>query len=214
MFAVNVAAPIALLDWARKTEVASFVHASSGGLYGSGSRPFVETDPLKIPARLAFYLSTKRSVEELGNAYQQCFAVTALRYFFVYGPRQRQNMLMPRLVASVREGRPITLQGQDGMLLNPVHVSDAAAATIAAVRKKANGTFNVAGPDVVSLRQIAEIIGKHAGFAPVYELAQGRPGDLVADTKQMRDCLGAPTVSMTVGLKSLCNQTGRSADQA
>ncbi len=209
VFAVNVAAPVALLDWARGAGVASFVHASSGGLYGSGPRPFAETDPLQLPPRLAFYLATKHSAEQLADAYQQNFSVAALRYFFVYGIRQRPNMLIPRLVANVRAGQPLTLQGANGMCLNPVHVSDAAAATVAAVRRKARGVFNVAGPDTVSIRLIGEIIGRLVGNAPLFEQAGGAPGDLVGDTAQMRDRLHIPTVSVEDGLGELCGGPAR-----
>lgn len=205
MFAVNVETPVALLDWARNAGVKSFAHASSGGVYGSGPTAFKESDPLQIPPRLAFYLSTKRCVEELGKAYQEFFSVTALRYFFVYGPRQRQTMLLSRLVTNVREGKPITLQGPDGMLLNPIHVYDAAAAAIAAVTNKASGIFNVAGPDVVNLRTIAETIGKHVGRSPVFQSVEGTPGHLIADTQHMRACLCAPTINVSAGLKELCD---------
>jgi len=204
MFAVNIAAPISLLDWARQAGVRSFVHASSGGLYGNGAEPFKETAPLQIPKRLAFYLSTKHAIEQLAAAYGEHFSVVALRYFFVYGDRQRRTMLMPRLVTNVREGNVITLQGADGMRINPVHVRDAAAAAIAAAKKEVAGVINVAGPDVVSLRQIAETIGEHIGRSPVFQSIEGAPGHLIADTEQMRQRLCIQTVSVSAGLESLC----------
>jgi nucleoside-diphosphate-sugar epimerase len=205
VFAVNVSTPVVLLDWARHTGVGSFVHASSGGLYGGGPKPFVETDPLTIGGRIAFYLSTKRATERLAESYSAHFAVAALRFFFIFGARQKAHMLMPRLVASVREGRPLTLQGERGMAINPIHSSDAAKAVVAAVRTRAKGVYNVAGPDVVRIRDIGEILGRHLGQAPRFERQTGVvPNDLVADISRMRTDLHAPEVSLADGLKEMC----------
>ena len=204
VFAVNVSATAALLDWARGAQVGAFVHASSGGLYAGGDAPLSETAPLAIAGPLAFYLSTKRAAEMLADAYTGQFAVAALRYFFIYGPRQRATMLVPRLIASVRDGRALTLQGADGMRLNPVFVIDAAIATVAAMRAKLTGVVNIAGPDVVSIRGIGAAIGALVGRAPAFETNDGAPKHLVADITRMRKELGAPTTSFAAGLKEMC----------
>ena len=204
VFAVNVATTAALLDWARGAHVGAFVHASSGGLYAGGDAPLSETAPLAIAGPLAFYLSTKRAAEMLADAYTGQFAVAALRYFFIYGPRQRATMLVPRLIASVRDGRALTLQGADGMRLNPVFVIDAAIATVAAMRAKLTGVVNIAGPDVVSIRGIGAAIVALVGRAPAFETNDGAPKLLVADITRMRKELGAPTTSFAAGLKEMC----------
>ena len=72
-------------------------------------------------------------------------------------------MLMPRLVENVHAGRPITLQGDDGMRFNPIHVSDAARATISAAALKSSAVINVAGPEVLSMRGVGECIGAAIG---------------------------------------------------
>jgi UDP-glucose 4-epimerase len=205
VFAVNVAAPASLLEWARRAGAGAFVHASSGGVYGGGPKPFVETDPLAISGKLAFYLSTKRATEQLAEAYQPFFAVSALRYFFIYGTRQRANMLMPRLTASVREGRALTLQGERGMALNPIHASDAAKAVIGAIRNKARGIYNVGGAETARIRDIGEILGRHLGKAPVFETQKDVvPNDLVGDIGRMKADLHRPTVTLHEGLREMC----------
>jgi UDP-glucose 4-epimerase len=205
VFSVNVATPVALLDWARRAGASAFVHASSGGVYGGGPRPFVETDPLTIGGKIAFYLSTKLTAEKLAEAYQPYFAVSALRFFFIYGARQRASMLMPRLVASVREGRAIMLQGDRGIAINPVHSLDAAKAVIAAVRKKPNGVYNIAGPEVARIRDIGEILARHLGRDAVFETQKDAiPNDLVGDITRMKADLHTPAISLVDGLREMC----------
>ncbi len=204
VFAVNVATPAALLDWALRAGASAFVHASSGGVYGGGPNPFVETDPLSIGGKIAFYLSTKRAAEQLAEAYQPLFAVSALRFFFIYGARQRATMLMPRLVASVRDGRALTLQGDRGMALNPIHTTDAAKAVIGAIRNKARGIYNVGGAEVTRIRDIGEILGQHVGKAPLFETQKGTvPNDLVGDIERMISDLHRPTISLIDGLREM-----------
>lgn len=204
VFAVNVAAPMALLDWARGADVRAFVHASSGGLYGGGAMPFKEDDALNFGGRLAYYLSTKRATEVLAAAYQDQFAVSALRFFFIYGARQRAHMLMPRLIASVREGRALTLHGDDGMALNPVQAYDAAAAVMAAMRAGKRGVYNIGGPETVRIRDIGEAIGQLLGRAPQFDVAGDAPNDLVGDITRMRTELHAPTIGLREGLREMC----------
>ena len=95
--------------------------------------------------------------------------VIILRLFFVYGKMQRPIMLIPRLVANVKNSTSINLKGNNGILLNPIHVSDAVTSFLAALALKGSYKINVAGPEVVSLKQICEMIGEKAGVKPIFE---------------------------------------------
>ena len=108
---------------------------------------------------------------------------------------------MSRLIASVREGRPIQLQGLDGLKMNPVFVSDAAAAFEAALVLQGFHVLNVAGPEVVSLRALCEVIGRQLGLAPSFEHMQGEPSDYVASTAAAERALGKPLVGVDEGLR-------------
>jgi nucleoside-diphosphate-sugar epimerase len=201
IFAVNVAAFAHLLEWARSAGASHVVHASSGGVYGTGRDAFKETDPIRISGRLAFYNSTKHAAETLANAYQDQFTVIALRYFFIYGAGQTKRMLIPRLIQNVREGTPLKLAGATGIRLNPIYVDDAALATVAALDVPDSGIINVAGPQVVSIRDIGDTIARRLGTSARYELAGERSGDdVVADTARMRAILGAPHSSFEAGI--------------
>jgi UDP-glucose 4-epimerase len=204
IFAVNVGGLAKLLEWARGAGVKSFVHASTGGLYGRGSRPFKETDPIRIEGPLAFYFRTKQAAEILAEGYRDYFTVVALRPFFVYGPGQRTTMLVPRLIRSVRESRFVTLAGRDGMQLNPVHVFDVAASIERSLTLTASDTINVAGPEVLSLRAMVEAIGRALGRLPVFDLRGELPGyHVIGDTERMVERLIAPTIRFADAVRGL-----------
>jgi UDP-glucose 4-epimerase len=205
VFRVNVAATAQLLDWGRAAGIRHFIHASTGGVYGGGEHAFREKDELSLAGPLGYYLSTKRAAELLAAAYEGTFIPVALRYFFIYGAAQKSNMLMPRLVASVREGRAIKLAGQDGIKINPIHANDAATATQAALGTTQGGIFNVAGPDALTLRDIGGAIGTALGRRAIFETdLKQTPRHLLADITSMRETLGAPRTHFSDGIKELC----------
>lgn len=200
MFQVNVAQPLALLDWARRASVRRFVYASSGSVYAPSDRPIREDDPTPAPG---FYASTKLAAERLALAYGGMISVVCLRFFFIYGRGQKRDMLLPRLVDSVREGRPVTLQGSDGIRLNPVHAEDAARATAAALELDGAHAINVAGPEALSIRRICEAAGAALGRDPVFESAPPAAGDLVADISRMSERLISPRIPFVEGVRDL-----------
>lgn len=191
IFQVNVANAVALADQARRAGARHFVYASTGGVSAPSDAPLTEQSPLAEP--MGYYPASKRAAELLLLPFAADMTVVILRFFFIYGPAQPREMLIPRLVDSVRDGRPVNLQGQDGMRLNPIHVDDAARATAAALTLSHSATINVAGPQALSLRALCETIGGGVGRPPQFAVdAVARPGHLVADTTQMDALLGAP----------------------
>lgn len=202
VFAVNVTANLELLRWAIQTGVRNFVLASSGGIYGSQNKPTAEeTDLPAIDSPLGFYLGSKLCAEVVFQNFRSFFrgAVT-LRPFFVYGPGQRQDMLIPRLIDAVRSGRPISLQGQDGLRLNPIYVDDAADAFASALAVEGSHILNVAGPEVLTLREIGQCIARRLGRAPVFELVAGEPINYVADIERMKAMLAPPVTTVDAGI--------------
>jgi len=201
VFAINVGTTAFLLDYASRTGAASFVSASSGGVYrGGGAEPLAEDASLNRPDELGYYLATKLSGETLVASYSGRFRAVSLRYFFIYGPGQERSMLIPRLYDRVSGGEPISLQGEEGMRINPVHVADAAAATVAAASITGAGAVNVAGPETISLRGIGELFGRDVGAEPVFERSAGPASDLVASTRRMSELLHTPTISLSAAL--------------
>jgi UDP-glucose 4-epimerase len=195
-FEVNAAATVRLLDFCRRAGGAAFLYASSGAVYAPGPEPLHEDDQ---PAPPSFYGHTKLAGERAATSFADCFAVSVLRFFFVYGARQDAGAFVPGIAARIREGRPVALRGPDGLRCNPIHVDEAAAAVDAAWRRRRAETINVGGPEVVSLRGLAEAVGALVGAAPRFDV--GPPaGDLVADVARMRERLIAPRVGVEDGL--------------
>lgn len=189
IFSVNVASTARLLEWSRTCGVKRFIYASSGG----------------VDAGRGYYLASKRAAELLAENYRPFFSVVILRFFFVYGADQRPTMLIPRLVEAVRSGKPIRLDGPDGIRLNPVHASDAAAAVERAAALGTSTRIDVAGPDVLTLRAIAEIIGEKVAREPRFDVQHtAAPLDLVGDACAIKELLGTPTRSFSSGVEELC----------
>jgi UDP-glucose 4-epimerase len=210
IFEVNVASTARLLDWAYRSGVRRFVYASSGGVYGHGDRAFREDDRIESLQDLGFYFATKQCAEELVASYERHFTVIVLRPFFVYGPEQKRTMFIPRLVECVASGIPITLQSKDGIQANPVHVDDAVRAIEAAVRLDESHRINIAGAEVLSVRQIAEIIGEALEVEPVFDVdPTARPRHLVGDIAKMRRLLREPEIPFAVGVRELCGAVSR-----
>lgn len=190
---VNTLAAVELAEHAVRAGATHFVYASTGGVYATGPEPLAETAPLADAATMGFYAATKLAAERLLAPFASQLNVVILRPFFIYGRGQDRSMLIPRLVDSVKSGAAIGLAGSDGISINPVHVSDAAAAARAALRLDGSHTINVAGPETLTLREIAEEIGRQAGRAATFEKTQGAvPADLVGDTALMARLLVRP----------------------
>jgi nucleoside-diphosphate-sugar epimerase len=170
-------------------------------VYGYQPKPVLETDPPEI---INFYLASKYSAECLVKSYGDYFSTVTLRYFFVYGEGQR-NMFMPSLVERVLQGTPVVIAGKTGVSMNPVHAADAVEATARAIQIEGQETINVAGPEVTTVFDLAELIGRLTRKKPVYQFEPGRgPMAMVANIEKMKFKLGVvPKVSLQEGLGRL-----------
>jgi nucleoside-diphosphate-sugar epimerase len=184
---VNVGATLELLDHARQAGAKRFVFASSGGVYGGSDVPIKEDARVRPPD---FYLATKVASETLANTYRPLFDVVNLRLFFVYGRGQGPDRFLTRLVRKVIAGEPVILFGREGIRVNPIHVSDVVTVMAASLGLNGSHVVNVAGPDVLTLRRLTELIGERVGRKPNFE---ERPleinKDLVADAGLMNQLL-------------------------
>lgn len=205
---VNLMNAQRLLDWGARHGVRRFIYASSGGVYGHGHQALHEDHPLPPQEQLGFYQTSKRCAEQFAECYAHLMHVIVLRIFFTYGPGQRPGMLIPRLVDSVGEGRPITLQGADGIHINPLYVDDAAAAIRSCLDLQSSTRINLAGPDVLSMRAIADEIGRALGRKPVFGSAPGEPQHLIGDITRMRSILHAPAVAFRDGIRRYLRSRG------
>jgi nucleoside-diphosphate-sugar epimerase len=168
--------------------------ASSSSIYGDAASYPTSEDVRPQP--LAPYGITKLACEHLAHAYASEFGldVVTVRYFTIYGPRQRPDMAFTKMVSCLAEGRPFELYGDGSQSRSFTYVDDAVEATIAAMERGARGaTFNVGGGTEVSMLDAIETLARIAKRRlEVIRMAR-REGDAArtaADTTRIRDALG------------------------
>ena len=198
VFAVNIQSTFNLLEYARRAGARSFVFTSTGGIYGYSFERFAETDPV---SPLNFYFSSKYSAELLIANYQHYFNTVVLRIFFAYGPGQH-GMLVPTLIDRVLAGDEVRVEGDPGLRINPIYVSDVVRVFEPALALQRPGVFNIAGDEPVTITRLVELIGETAGKTPrIAHARSATEGDLLGDTTQMRAVLGvAPEVALRDGI--------------
>ena len=185
---------------------ARVVFASSSSVYGDAETyPTPEDTP---PLPLSPYGITKLSSEHLARAYAQSFGldVVVLRYFTVYGPRQRPDMALARIVEALAAGTPFELYGDGLQSRSFTYVDDAVAATTAAMKgAKPGALYNVGGGEEATMREAIETLERIAGRR--LDLREGPPaaGDVrrtSADVSRIQGDLGwEPRVGLEDGLK-------------
>ena len=201
----NVMATQALLEAAKEASLARLVYASSSSVYGNAERfPTSEADR---PQPLSPYGVTKLAAEHLCHLYAKSYGVPAvsLRYFSVYGPRQRPDMAFHRFIRAAAAGEPVRIFGDGRQTRDFTYVGDIVDATVAAGRLGRVGeVYNVAGGSRVTVLEILDILGRVMGapITPVHEeAARGDARDTSGDiTKAARDLGYAPSVSLEAGL--------------
>ena len=117
-------------------------------------------------------------------------------------------MLIPRLVDRVRQGKPIVLQGRDGIRTNPTYVSDSVSAICRSLEVEGSHKVNVAGPEVLSMREIGEIIGQVLSKRPKFQLKPDvEPLNLIGDITKMSRILDPPVVGFNDGIEAYLKET-------
>jgi nucleoside-diphosphate-sugar epimerase len=183
MFDVNVGMTMALLQWAAaQSSVRQFCLVSSGAVY----EPFagsLQEDVALAPR--GFLGASKRASEVIALPFSSLFKLNILRLFFPYGPAQRDR-LVPDLIRRIRCGEAVQVTANgEGMRLVPTFVEDIADVFLASVEASWTGIVNVATPEALSIRAIAELIGKRLGVQPKLEVVEGTPIDIMPDLNRL-----------------------------
>lgn len=204
----NIAATQNLLEVAaRLPRLERIVNSSSSSVYGDAeSFPTAET---ALPGPLSPYGVTKLAAEHLCGVYaaDHGLAVTSLRYFTVYGPRQRPDMAFTRFLTAVRDGRPIEVYGSGNQVRDFTFVDDVVDANLAASEAGHQGhrAFNVAGGSSASVNDVLEEIARITGRVPDVRRLDPARGDVLrtgGDTSRIRDEVGwVPRTPLTDGLE-------------
>ena len=206
IFQVNINSTAKLLDFAKKTGMKSFIYASSGGVYGNGEEPFLENEPIVPFGELGYYLGSKACSEILVQSYASELQVIILRPFFVYGKSQNRSMLIPRLFDNVAAGKPIELSSGDGIKINPIHVNDVVKVLTASLHNSASRTYNIGGPEILSIRKICNLFGSYLEKTPNYQNSSDLPKDLVGDISLISEVLHQPKIKLSEVIPEIDNR--------
>jgi UDP-glucuronate 4-epimerase len=189
------------------------VFASSSSIYGDALAYPTREDA--VPAPVSPYGVTKLSCEHLLRAHARNFELdyVALRYFTVYGPRQRPDMAFARLVGSVVGGPGFEVYGDGTQSRDFTYVQDAVAATMLAMHNAPAGAiYNVGGGSEATLREAVAIVEELSGRTLDMEYGSVAAGDVrrtLADTERIRDEVGwEPSVDLRRGLALMLEAVG------
>ncbi len=199
----NLSAVKRLVDACIAVGVGHLVQASTSSVYGAEA-----TGPEASPCLpVSPYGVTKLAAEHLLLAHAATFdlPLTILRYFSIYGPRQRPDMAYRIFCERMLRGEPITVYGDGGQSRSNTYVADCVAGTIAALSGPADGSvFNIGGGREIKLTEAIAILAGHLGVEPVIEHLDARRGDqrrTAADVARAGEVLGwEPQVDPEEGL--------------
>jgi UDP-glucuronate 4-epimerase len=192
---VNIRGTLILLEELRKRPGTRFVFASSSSVYGDRSKvPFREDEDIHRP--VSPYAATKRAGELLAYTHHHLYGipVTCLRFFTVYGPRQRPEMAIHRFVDAVHRRQPIPFYGDGSTRRDYTYVDDIVDGVLRALdRCQGYEIYNLGESATTSLSELVAMIGEATGIVPVLDRQPMQPGDVLAtcaDIAKARKRLG------------------------
>ena len=203
----NIEATQQLLEACVKSKIKRLIYASSSSVYGDNASIPMKEDVQLQP--VSPYGVTKLAAEQLCYLYHINHGVpsVSLRYFTVYGPRQRPDMAFHRFLTAVLESRPVTLYGDGDQTRDFTFVSDAVEATLAAGKQGEPGrVYNIGGGSRISINNVLKMIGKISGQQVQITRERTQDGDMrdtYADTSRAHSDLDfLPQVQLEEGLKA------------
>ena len=204
----NVRGTYALLEAARLHDVPRFVFGSSSSVYGINSRlPFSEDDPIAQP--ISPYAATKIAGEAACHAYSHLYGVrvVCLRFFTVYGARQRPDLAIHKFARLISEGRPISVFGDGTTRRDYTYVDDIISGVVAAMKLDHSPfeIINLGESQTVELRTLISLIEESLGKRAIINRQPEQPGDVpitYASIDKARRLLGYdPKTKIEAGIK-------------
>ncbi len=208
---VNINGTLTLLEAMRRVGVKKMVLASSSSVYGNGTGyPVQESDVADRP--LSPYAASKRGAELLAHTYHHLygFDIMCLRFFTVYGPRQRPEMAISQFTHRILHHKPITFFGNGSTSRDYTFVTDTVTGIVLALHGPSGfWILNIGSNDPVSLRRLVDVIEQTIGHPAQIDWQPMQPGDVEhtrADLTLAQQVLGyAPKVSLASGIQQFIN---------
>jgi UDP-glucuronate 4-epimerase len=203
---VNVNGTTVLLESAKKHRVRKFIFGSSSSVYGNNEKvPFSEDDNVDFP--ISPYAATKKAGELICHTYHHLYGidVTCLRYFTVYGPRQRPDLAIHKFAKLIELGKPIPVYGDGTMMRDFTYIDDIIDGTVAAIQK-CDGfqIYNLGHSHPISVNDLIDEVEKALGKKTVKEYLPAQPGDVQRTyaeiTKATKDLGYNPSTTIQTGL--------------
>ena len=197
---VNVEGTWCLLEWARMQSIKHFVVASSSSVYGNSSRvPFRESHFVGAP--ISPYAATKRAMELACHTHVHLYGISviALRFFTVYGPRQRPDLAIHKFARLLRDGRPLPMFGDGTTARDYTYIEDilqgieGARHLLESSSKTLFELINLGESSPVALREMIKILSEEMGVQPEIDHLPMQPGDVsqtFADVTKAQELLG------------------------
>ena len=207
----NVEGVVAMMDHTRaqRGPLPRFVFASSSSVYGGNTKvPFSEDDPVDHP--ISPYAATKRCGELLASTYTHLFGlwVTSLRFFTVYGPRQRPEMAIHKFAQLLHANKPVPRYGDGSTARDYTYVDDIVQGVLASVDRATGEPFriyNLGNSRTIRLDELIEKLADALGTRPLFEALPEQPGDVpltYADISRAERELGySPATPIELGLE-------------
>lgn len=169
-----------LLEAARSSGLPRLVYASSSSVYGN--QPTYPVDESAVPDPFSPYGVTKLAAEHMCSLYAQNYGLStvSLRFFTVYGPRQRPDMAFSKFIRATLAGRPIKVTGDGSAVRDFTYVGDIVSALVAAGSADVapGRVYNTCGTESVTVNDTIRLIGEVVGAEPVVERGPTVPGDV------------------------------------
>ena len=202
----NILATQKLLEACRKRPLKKFVYGSSSSVYGEAQILPMKEDHL--PAPISPYGVSKLAGEHLCSLYNFNYGVpvVSLRYFTVYGPRQRPDMAFHKFIRAMLKGEEIEIYGDGKQTRDFTYISDAVEANVAAAfHEGAGGVFNIGGGSRINVNQVLEVLEQLCSCKArvnYIEVQKGDPRHTYADTSKAQEVLRyKPKVNIKEGLE-------------
>jgi len=204
---VNINGTAQVMEAMRRHGVRRFVFASSSSVYGDNPKiPFHEDDPVDNP--ISPYAATKKAGELLAHVYHHLFgfAVHCLRFFTVFGPRQRPDLAIRKFAELMAAGHPVPIYGDGSQSRDFTYIDDIVAGIMASLDHPVGyRVYNLGRGQTVSILELVDLLGEIMGVKPDLRPSPRKPGDVVrtyADIgRSVREFGYRPAVSMAEGLE-------------
>ena len=207
---VNVGGTVHLLEAACRIEPRPrFVYASSSSVYGDRpNAPFRETDSVDLP--VSPYAATKKACELLAHTFHHLHGlpVTGLRFFTVYGPRNRPDLAIPKFASLIDQGKPIPVFGDGSTRRDYTYVDDIVDGIVRSIEHcRGHHLYNLGNSSPIELHEMIQILGEALGKTPILNRLPEQPGDVrqtYADVSRARSEIGySPSTPFREGIARL-----------